>query len=247
MQGTGKCNDGNVISMSGYRGDMRFRSLNEVEAYWHALRRDGGVPKRSDIDPRGIENALEYAFILERIAPGLARLRIAGMHLSDLMGMEVRGMPVSSFIPPAGRTRFAEMLEEVMDAPAIAKVSLSAETGVGKPPLEGRMLLLPLVSDFGEISRVLGCFETHGSIGRAPRRFTVTETRVTRIEGVSAGPKGANRLPGRAERAGKIDSEGFKEAETMFRHAEAKARRLDGPKPEPAEPPSYLRLVKSDD
>ena len=59
------------------------------------------MPRRAEIDPRGIENALEYAFILERIAPGMARIRLAGIHLSDLMGMEVRGMPLTSFIDAA--------------------------------------------------------------------------------------------------------------------------------------------------
>ena len=174
---------GNVISMSGYRGDTGFRTLSEVEAYWEGLRRGRVVPKRSDIDPRGIENALEYAFILEKIAPGLARLRIAGMHLSDLMGMEVRGMPVTSFIPPAGRAAFSETLDQVMTTPAVAKLHLVAEDGIGKPPLEGRMLLLPLESDFGDISRVLGCFETRGPIGRAPRRFNILRTETRALDG----------------------------------------------------------------
>ncbi len=77
---------GNVITMSGYQQETRFRALSQVEAYWEGLRQGRDVPMRSDIDPRGIEDALEYAFILERIAPGLARLRVAGSHLSDVMG-----------------------------------------------------------------------------------------------------------------------------------------------------------------
>ncbi|WP_322865866.1 PAS domain-containing protein [Aquicoccus sp. G2-2] len=167
---------GKVIDMTGRRSETSYRAVSEVEAYWQALRAKCHVPKRSDIDPRGIENALEYAFILEKIAPGQARLRIAGMHLSDLMGMEVRGMPVSSFIPPAGRRAFSELLDQVMSAPATARIHLRGEDGIGKPPLDGQMILLPLENDFGEISRVLGCFETHGPLGRAPRRFNITGT-----------------------------------------------------------------------
>jgi len=37
---------------------------------------------RSQIDPRGLEQVLPSAFILERIAPGVARFRIAEHHLN---------------------------------------------------------------------------------------------------------------------------------------------------------------------
>ncbi|KAA0921191.1 PAS domain-containing protein [Aquicoccus porphyridii] len=210
--------------MTGLVTDNRFRSLTEVEAYWEGLRMGDAVPRRADIDPRGIENALEYAFVLERIAPGLARLRIAGMHLNDLMGMEMRGMPISAMVQPTGRTGFARTLEAVMSRPAVARITLSAQTGIGKPSLDGRMLLLPLLSDMGEITRVLGCFETHGQIGRAPRRFSVTQTDLRNLPG-----QGSRKAlpPQRAEA-------GFAEGQ----------RRFD--RPRPGLRPGYLRLVKSD-
>lgn len=213
-----------MIDMTGLVTDNRFRSLTEVEAYWEGLRMGDAVPRRADIDPRGIENALEYAFVLERIAPGLARLRIAGMHLGDLMGMEMRGMPISAMVQPTGRTGFARTLEAVMSRPAVARITLSAQTGIGKPSLDGRMLLLPLLSDMGEITRVLGCFETHGQIGRAPRRFSVTQTDLRNLPG-----QGSRKAlpPQRAEA-------GFAEGQ----------RRFD--RPRPGLRPGYLRLVKSD-
>jgi hypothetical protein len=235
--------DGNVIEMAGYWGETRFRSLNEVEAYWEGLRRNGEVPRRTDIDPRGIENALEYAFILERIAPGLARLRIAGMHLSDLMGMEVRGMPISSFLPPAARNSFGETLEQVMDNPAKARLTLSAEDGVGKPPLEGRMILLPMQNDLGDVSRVLGCFETSGKIGRAPRRFNILQTELTPLD-LSPPARRRTDAPGPAASQAKRPLPepavpgvpGLSEPSRPFKDAGKSGAR-----------PSYLRLIKSDD
>ncbi|WP_137700478.1 PAS domain-containing protein [Marimonas lutisalis] len=221
---------GNVIDMTGNLGNRRYRAVAEVETYWEALRQGAGVPRRSEIDPRGIENALEYAFVLERIAPGLARLRIAGMHLNDLMGMEVRGMPVSSFIPPAGRSRFSETLEAVLNTPATARVTLSAETGIGKPALEGQMVLLPLQSDLGDISRVLGrvlgCFETSGPIGRAPRRFNLMHTELRPV----------NSAPMITAPAPRPTPAGLAEPRRPFRQGPARGER-----------PSYLRLVKSED
>jgi len=168
-------------TVAGLAGRMHGARAREVEAfrrYWSAMRKGGLVPRRSDIDPRGIEPLLAEAFVAERIAPGLARLRIAGNHLSDLMGMEVRGMPLSSFLLPADRDRLADLLVDVFDAPATIDLRLTAEARPGQAPLTGRMVLMPLRSDLGDISRALGCLVTDGPLGRAPRRFAITSSKV---------------------------------------------------------------------
>lgn len=162
-----------VVDITERQVRVRFAPLAQIEGYWNALRGSRLLPLRSEIDPRGLKGALEYCFVLERIAPGLARLRVAGSHLGDLMGMEVRGMPISSFLAGGARQEFAEMLEEVFETPATASIMLSAETGFGRPPLRARMILLPVRSDLGDTSRVLGGFVTEGDIGRVPRRFTI--------------------------------------------------------------------------
>jgi len=166
-------NGPNIISIASFLNDSRFPQIAQVEAYWEGLRDGRLMPRRSDINPRGIEGALEYAFILERIAPGIARMRIAGSHLTDLLGMEVRGMPASTFFPPAARNIFSETLEDVFSSPSTAVLDLTAEHGMGKPDMEAKMLLLPLKSDLGDVSRALGCLVTKGNIGRAPRRFEI--------------------------------------------------------------------------
>lgn len=227
---------GNVIYMGGPKAEPGFRKVRAVEAYWEALRAGSGVPRRSDVEPRGIESALENAFILERIAPGLARLRIAGMHLSDLMGMEVRGMPVSSFILPASRAGFGEALERVTAGPARVTLTLEAETGLGKPPLDGRMVLLPLQSDLGDVSRVLGCFETRGRIGRGPRRFDVIETA---LEPIALAPPGADAA---APAPATLEGHGFREAQARFDGINGAGAR---PSRRPGAP--YLRLIKTDE
>jgi hypothetical protein len=151
----------------------KFAVLQEVRAYWQALRVNGGLPRRDQIDPRGIAGALENVFLLERIAGGHARFRLAGMLLSDLMGMEVRGMPLTTLFDPAARVRLTEALEPVFTAPSGLEMWLEAERGLGRPVLEARMMLLPLTGSLGEPSLALGCIAFAGAIGRAPRRFTV--------------------------------------------------------------------------
>ena len=173
MMDLGNGTSGTVVTLAAAEGAMRYRALAEVRAYWEALRKGRAVPARSEVDPRGIENALEYAFIAERIAPGMVRFRLAGMHLNDLMGMEVRGMPLSSFFVPEARKKLGDVLEAVFQGPEAAEITLAGETGIGKPPLTGRLLLLPLKSDLGDVNRMIGCLVSDGQIGRSPRRFQI--------------------------------------------------------------------------
>ncbi|MEM1429224.1 MAG: PAS domain-containing protein [Pseudomonadota bacterium] len=189
-----------IVALSDVAKDLRFPTVALLEAYWHQLRGTRLVPARSEVDPRQIEDSLEYAFILERVAPGMARFRLAGMHLSDLMGMEVRGMPVTAFFTPEARKPLSDAMEAVFDAPAIVRLTLNGETGIGRPGLDARLLLLPLKSDFGDVSRALGCLVTNGPVGRAPRRFSIAHEEITPI----AGPEhaGDRRIGGWSRTAG---------------------------------------------
>ncbi|WP_339107233.1 PAS domain-containing protein [Thioclava sp. GXIMD4216] len=191
---------------------------SELRAYWEALRMGRTVPARSDIDPRGIERALEYAFIIERVAPGMGRFRLAGMHLNDLMGMEVRGMPMTAMFEPAGRKKVAEATEACFTGPAIAELDLIADDGIGRPALKAKLLILPLKSDLGDINRALGCLVAEGeSIGRTPRRFTVTDARITQVQQGKPTPAELPQ-PVRPELAG------FAEDAPVFGHAPRKPR-----------------------
>lgn len=158
--------------------------LRALHAYWNEARRGHDVPSRADIDPRRIEPLLSNAFIAERIAPGVTRLRVAGMHLSEIMGMEVRGMPLSSFIAPASREAFASHLVDLFDRPAILLMGLYSNGGPGRPALGGTLVMLPLRSDLGDVSRALGCLLTHGPLGRTPRRFEISTCRITSVDGI---------------------------------------------------------------
>lgn len=166
---------------------MKHPALSQVEAYWEGLRGARIAPLRSEVDPRGIDRALEHAFVLERIAPGLARFRLAGMHLNELMGMEVRGMPLTSFFTAEARQTVTEALGHVFEQPAKVEFDLKGERGSGELP--GQMILLPLRSDLGDISRALGCLVTHGQIRRCPLRFDIAFSRTVPLVPGEAGPR----------------------------------------------------------
>lgn len=159
--------------------------LEALHTYWQTLSKGTEVPRRSEIDPRRIGGLLSNAFIAERIAPGVTRLRVAGLHLNALMGMEVRGMPLSSFIEPGARERFAVALVDLFERPARLEIDLRARAGLGRPALTGRLMLWPLRSDLGDVSRALGCLVTQGEIGRASRRFEIAAVRVLPFGGAA--------------------------------------------------------------
>ncbi|RQP04997.1 MAG: PAS domain-containing protein [Paracoccus sp. BP8] len=162
---------GKLLHLADYEPVQPERILGELRGYWEGLRQGRAIPDRADIEPRGIRRALDYAFILERIAPGAARFRLAGRHLIDLMGMEVRGMPLCAFLNTSSRGRLSDVLESVFRGPQIAEMTLESPAGYGRPALEGRLLLLPLRSDLGDVTRALGCLIAQGRFGEAPRRF----------------------------------------------------------------------------
>ncbi|MFV0408286.1 MAG: PAS domain-containing protein [Paracoccus sp. (in: a-proteobacteria)] len=168
----------NIVQLNPHGAPDPARILADLRSYWDSLRRGRAVPDRTDVEPGGIRSALDYAFILERIAPGAARFRLAGRHLVDLMGMEVRGMPVCSLLQSGSRGRLSDVLETVFKGPQIAEIVLQSNPQYSRPPLTGRMLFLPLKSDLGDITRALGCLVSEGEIGHGPRRFDITEDTV---------------------------------------------------------------------
>lgn len=166
-----------VVSMMDLEKQKRLAPLRLLETYWRGLADESGeIPLRSQIDPRGIESALEYAFLAERIAPSHAKLRVSGTHLNDLMGMETSGMPLSTLFTPDARDALGDAVSRVFSEGAIVHMKLEAEEGLGKASLDARMILLPLRSDMGDLTRMIGALATTGRIGRTPRRFTIAET-----------------------------------------------------------------------
>lgn len=184
--GHGGRDRGVVPLLSGRRGPLIGSPVDGVHRYWSALRGDRLVPLRSEIDPRGIEGALDCAFILERIAPGIARFRLAGSQLVELMDAEVRGMPLSILFAPDSRPALAEAVEGVFCGPETLRLTLSGERGFARPQMRAEMVILPLKSDLGDVSRALGCFGSAGGLGRGPRRLVIEE--VERVDLLAGRP-----------------------------------------------------------
>jgi hypothetical protein len=185
----------NVIDFTAHRESSAPRPLREVEAYWELLRDDRLVPDRSEVDPRGFPGALPHSFLLERIAPGLARIRITGRHMSDLMGIDMQGLPLTSLFVPEARPGLVEVLSAVFEEPAVARLKLASAGGIGRRRMEARLLILPLRDDQGEVTRALGALVAEGAIGRTPRRFSIEERQCQTLIGFGRRGGSAPRFP----------------------------------------------------
>ena len=168
---------GAVIAFRGKDQMIRSPLIEEVRSYWEALRDGREAPTRAEVDPRGIERALSHTLLIDRIAPGHARLRVAGQHLCELMGMEVRGMPLGALMALPARETLTTALQTVFHGRCGVVLGLHAGWSLGAPALDGQMLLLPLADRNGVLAHALGCIVATGTIGRAPRRFAITEVR----------------------------------------------------------------------
>lgn len=144
--------------------------VSQVTQYWDGLRCNGGIPARKDIDARALGAALPHVFLAEMVTPRVARLRVCGHRVEDLMGMDMRGMPLTTLF--AGDAR-AEVMSAVGQVARGVRVTLAlqGETGFGLPRMDARLALLPLADAAGQPTRVLGVLDVSGQIGRSPRRF----------------------------------------------------------------------------
>lgn len=164
----------------------------QLLAYWDALRpSDGALPRRADIDPRGIADLLDRVVLAERIARGQLRIRLAGMAVCDLLGMDLRGMPLSALFVGDSRLMLADRLESVLAGPSIARLSLEAERAVLRPPMRAAMLALPLAGEDGSANRILALLHTERDPGRAPRRLVLTGSVLTAVDGVPPASRSA--------------------------------------------------------
>ena len=179
-----------VVVMDRFRSRTTLSPLRQAEAYWAGLRRGDEIPSRAQVDPRGLENILSQTFILERVAPGIARFRLAGQRVNELAGMEVRGMPLTAFFTVEARKTVSAALESMFDEPSIIEMELQTEATRLRGSRTARMILLPLRSDLGDVSRALGVLVSEGGASKISQRFTVNECDIRPVSvGEKAAPK----------------------------------------------------------
>ena len=76
--------------------------------------------------------------------------------MNELIGLDVRGMPISAIFAGSDRDDLSQGMEAVFDHPAVLRLAVESPSGFGRKQLNGDILFLPLRSDLGEVSRALG-------------------------------------------------------------------------------------------
>ncbi len=171
--------------MNGTRDRLKLLPLRQAEAYWLALLTAGRLPKRSQIDPRGLGHILKFVFILERSNFQQAQFRLAGSHLIKLAGEEVQGMPITSFFELAARGEVESIVDEVLITPAVGELDLISRVLGNNTNLDAQMLLLPIDGQENQDRLILGVLATKGPIGEAPYKFSIETKIVRKIAGIS--------------------------------------------------------------
>lgn len=142
-----------------------------LRAYWEGLREADSLPARDRIDPRGLIGALSHVFLLERQAPGVVRLRLAGQVLCRLAGEDLRGAPLETLFDTPSRGRLSAQLEGVFETPSILEADLRVAPALFRPQAAGRMIVLPLLSAGGWPTLAIGCVDLPDDLGAHPRRL----------------------------------------------------------------------------
>lgn len=156
--------------------------IKTVYSYWKQLRAGNALPRRQDIAPSDIDAALPFCFIAQRMAPGVARMRVAGQSLRELLNMDARGMPLSAFITADAHAELACHVDAAFSDPAIIELALASPRTLTKPAISGRLLLLPLRESDDAATRLFGALVTDRPNKLRMRRFDLTEAPVVRYE-----------------------------------------------------------------
>ena len=146
--------------------------LQDVEAHWEKMRATETVPAHAQVSPEALDTALAHCFVLEKVAPTIARFRVAGKNINDLLGVDVRGMPLSTLFSASGRAALEPLIASVCEGPEIAEIPVSTPIrGLRRSLVRGRLLLLPLKDRDGQVTRIFGAIVLDGSTQRHTVRF----------------------------------------------------------------------------
>lgn len=155
--------------------------LETLEADWRRMAGNQFTLESGRLNPAEMHEALPHTFLLNRTGPGLARIRVAGQRLHDLLGMDPRGMSLGVFFDDDSRPEIAEMMETAVSLPAILSVPLIAKRSFGRAaPAE--ILMLPMRDSDGDVTRVLGAIVTSYKWNGRVARLSIDREQELRCE-----------------------------------------------------------------
>lgn len=206
--------------------------LDNLQDHWEGLREGKLPPFRSEISPRHLLETLDTLFILEMLAPDDIRVRIAGVKVCEMMGREVRGQTPLSFFDGNARGRFAAVMTDVLNRPTVARLGLETCDSLGNCAT-AEMILLPLRSDFGDVTRMIGCVTVPDGGYTAPLHYKIN---TVDLEGVAKPARRKKQPQGFAEAKADYTMEPIPNFQTIIGNPSVKPLRQTGER-------DYLKIV----
>jgi hypothetical protein len=137
------------------------RELQELLAYWAAVRSGRRLPRRADIDPVGFKRLLPTVSLIDvqtpadGVGPRDYRLRLAGTGLYSVYGGEITGKRLGDVYSTHAAEYWRRELDRVVEErkPQVGQHSL-AWRGAGHMSL--MWIRLPLASNGTDVDMILG-------------------------------------------------------------------------------------------
>ena len=137
--------------------NLQHKTSQALFAYWDKVRADRATPRRFEIEPGKIAGILPSTFILERIDAETYRFRLAGTHVCELFGVELRGTNFLDGWSAVDRISLVRHLAALVKQGAVETLHMeAAPVARGSSPFE--VVLLPLRHSGEDIDRILGGF-----------------------------------------------------------------------------------------
>jgi len=175
-------NDSNYQGIKNVIGEDATSILSSLEKEWKEMCGDELRPSNSGLDPLKMEDTLPFAFVLKRTGAGASLFRVAGQKVHDLFFEDLSGRNFASLFAPASAETAAELMDAAFTLPAITSFSVVAKRSLGRRPVRGQIILLPMRDPQGDVSRILGAVVTDGTACPHPLRFEIDHTQPIRCD-----------------------------------------------------------------
>lgn len=212
---------------------MDHPNTQALHSYWNDLRDGRDAPYRSEIDPRRIRGALETMFILETTQEGGLRFRLAGTKLCEMSGQELRGRSAESLMIFGHERELTLMARRTLGEPGVGVMRVRAEhqRAPEGESWAGEILLLPMRSELGDMTRILGAV----NLADVPRitRAPMTDLRLrclgARMLPIDIDPERASELEPAAPTSAPARTTGMAESGARFARRPAPVARKETP------------------
>lgn len=155
------------------------QALQLLQTYWIELTSHGDIPLWSDVNPGAIQDALEYAFLAERLGCRDARLRIAGGGVQRMFGPDVIGKRLSRALHPVARLRLYFAFETCVHQRTPCDIDLNCAEPFAPHRGHARLVIYPLRDADGSVSHFLGAVTETEASPRSGASYRISDVRHT--------------------------------------------------------------------